>query len=96
MIHSHINHAVSHSQDLDSFHITNTIRYDIKKEKKTEPYLEFEARWALSIYEKNPEISVVAKVEFPIGKKLFHLVVNPGTWRGARPWTWNWYKLRET
>ena len=37
--------------------------------------------WALSIYEKNPEISVVAKVEFPIGKKLFHLVVNPGTSR---------------
>ena len=36
---------------------------------------------ALSIYEKDPEISVVAKVEFPIGKKLFHLVVNPGTWR---------------
>ena len=34
---------------------------------------------ALSIYEKNPKISVVAKVEFPIGKKLFHLVVNPGT-----------------
>ena len=31
---------------------------------------------ALSIYEKNPETSVVAKVEFPIGKKLFHLVVN--------------------
>ena len=27
---------------------------------------------ALYIYEKNPEISVVAKVEFPIGKKLFH------------------------
>ena len=50
----------------------------------------------LSIYEKTPEISVVAKVEFPIGKKLFHLVVNPGTWHGARPWTWNWYKLRET
>ena len=24
MIHSHINHVVSHSQDLDSFHITNT------------------------------------------------------------------------
>ena len=23
MIHSHINHVVSHSQDLDSFHITN-------------------------------------------------------------------------
>ena len=32
---------------------------------------------ALSIYEKNPEISVVAKVEFPIGKKLFHLVSTP-------------------
>ena len=45
---------------------------------------------ALSIHEKKPEISVVAKVEFPIGKKLFHLVVNPGTWRDARPWTWNW------
>ena len=28
--------------------------------------------WALSIYEKNSQISVVAKVEFPIGKKLFH------------------------
>ena len=55
-----------------------------------------ERNGALSIYEKNPEISVVAKVEFPIGKKLFHLVVNPGTWLGARPWTWNWYKLRET
>ena len=41
MIHSHINHVVSHSQDLDSFHITNTIRYDIKKEKKTESYLEY-------------------------------------------------------
>ena len=35
-------------------------------------------------------------MEFPIGKKLFHLVVNPGTWPGARPWTWNWYKLQET
>ena len=44
-------------------------------------------RRALSIKEKHPEISVGAKVEFPIGKKLFHLVVNPGTWRGARPWT---------
>ena len=30
---------------------------------------------------KKPEISVVAKVEFPIGNKLFHLVVNPGTRR---------------
>ena len=48
----------------------------------------------LSIREKHPEISVGAKVEFPIGKKLFHLVVNPGTW-GARLWTWTWYKLRE-
>ena len=39
---------------------------------------------------------MVAKVEFPIGKKLFHLVVNLGTWPGARPWTWNCYKLQET
>ena len=30
---------------------------------------------------KNPGISVEAKVEFPIGKKLFHLVVSPGTSR---------------
>ena len=30
---------------------------------------------------KEPEISVGAKVEFTIGKKLFHLVVNPGTSR---------------
>ena len=37
--------------------------------------------WALSIQEKNPEILVVAKVEFPTGKKLFHFVVNPSTWR---------------
>ena len=36
---------------------------------------------ALSIQEKKPEVSVVAKVEFPIGEKLFHLVVNPGTSR---------------
>ena len=28
--------------------------------------------------EKNPEISVGAKVDFPIGKKFFHLVVNSG------------------
>ena len=35
--------------------------------------------WALYIYEKIPEILVGAKVQFPIGKKLFHLVVNPGT-----------------
>ena len=34
-------------------------------------------RRALSIKEKHPEISVGAKVEFSIGKKLFHLVVNP-------------------
>ena len=27
---------------------------------------------------KNQEISVGAKVDSPIGKKLFHLVVNPG------------------
>ena len=33
--------------------------------------------------QKTPEISVGAKVEFPIGKKLFHLVVTPVR-RGAR------------
>ena len=57
---------------------------------------EREVKGRFPFTKKNPEISVVAKVEFPIGKKVFHLVVNPGTWRGARPWTWNWYKLRET
>ena len=31
--------------------------------------------------QKNPEISVGAKVEFQIGKKLFLLVLNPGTSR---------------
>ena len=66
-----------------------------RKESLTKQSIFVEYR-ALSIQEKKPEISVVAKVEFPIGKKLFHVVVNPGTWRGARPWTWNWYKLRET
>ena len=30
-------------------------------------------------FRKKAEISMGAKVEFPIGKKLFHLVVNPGT-----------------
>ena len=30
---------------------------------------------------KKPRNSVGAKVEFPIGKKLFHLVINPGTSR---------------
>ena len=33
---------------------------------------------------KNPEISAGAKVEFPSGKKLFHLVVSPGTSRCRR------------
>ena len=33
---------------------------------------------ALSVKKKNQEISVGAKVDSPIGKKLFHLVVNPG------------------
>ena len=45
---------------------------------------------------KNPEISVGAKVEFPIGKKLFHLVVNPGTSRCPTVDLRNWYQLRET
>ena len=30
-------------------------------------------------FRKKAEISVGTKVEFPIGKKLFHLVVNSGT-----------------
>ena len=50
---------------------------------------------AFHLGKKNAEISEVGKVEFPIGKKLFHLVVNPVR-GGARPWIWNWYKLRET
>ena len=37
-----------------------------------------------------------AKVEFPIGKKLFHLVVNPGTSLCPTVAAWNWYKLGET
>ena len=45
---------------------------------------------------KNPEISVGAKVEFPIGKKLFHFVVNPGTSLCPTVAAWNWYKLLET
>ena len=39
------------------------------------------SKGALSIKEKNPAISVVARGEFPIDKKLFHLVVNPGPCR---------------
>ena len=35
----------------------------------------------LTFTKKTPEILVGAKVEFPIGKKLFHLVINPSTWR---------------
>ena len=43
-------------------------------------------------------------MEFPIGKTFFHLVANPGTSQCSTdfpreiflPWTWNWYKLRET
>ena len=36
---------------------------------------------AFHLGKENLEISVGAKVEFPIGKKLFHLVVHPGTSR---------------
>ena len=32
-------------------------------------------------FRKKPRCSVGAKVEFPIGKKLFHLALNPGTSR---------------
>ena len=34
--------------------------------------------------EKKTEISVGAKVDFPIGKKFFHLVVNPSAVPVAR------------
>ena len=44
---------------------------------------------------KKAESSVGARVEFPIGKKLFHLVVNPGTSLRPTVAAWNWYKLRE-
>ena len=56
-------------------------------------------RSGLCLQRRQPimEISVGAKVELPIGKKLFYLVVfKTPVRRGARPWTWNWYKLRET
>ena len=33
---------------------------------------------AFHLEKKNPEISVGAKVDFPIGKKFFHFVVNSG------------------
>ena len=36
---------------------------------------------AFHLGRKKTEISVGAKEEFPIGKELFHLVVNPGTSR---------------
>ena len=58
--------------------LSETVDY-LSNSGKNEMFLLVTLR-ALSIYEKKPEISVVAKVEFPIGKKLFHLVVNPGTW----------------
>ena len=35
--------------------------------------------WALSIQVKNREISVGTNMDFPIGKKLLHLIVSPGT-----------------
>ena len=53
-------------------------------------------RGAFHLGKKNPEISVGAKVEFPTGKKLFHLVVNPGSSLCPTVAAWNWYKLLET
>ena len=50
---------------------------------------------AFHLGKKNPEISVGAKVEFPTGKKLLHLVVNPVTWRCPTVDLLR-YKLRET
>ena len=61
------------------------------------------ASWqgALSIYVKNPEISVGTKMDFPTGKKLF-----PERRRARYPMghqdgcrvgnNWNWYKVQET
>ena len=40
---------------------------------------DLETLGAFHLGKKTPEISVGADVEFPIGKKLFHLVINPGT-----------------
>ena len=34
---------------------------------------------AFHLDKKNPEISVGTTMDFPIGKKLFYLIVNPGT-----------------
>ena len=34
---------------------------------------------AFHLGKKNPEISVGTTMDFPIGKKLFYLIVNPGT-----------------
>ena len=50
---------------------------------------------AFHLGKKTPEISVGAKVEFPTGKKLLHLVVNPVTWRCPTVDLLR-YKLRET
>ena len=50
---------------------------------------------AFHLGKKTPEISVGAKVEFPTGKKLFHSVVNPVTWRCPTVDLLR-YKLRET
>ena len=34
---------------------------------------------AFHLDKNNPEISVGTTMDFPIGKKLFYLIVNPGT-----------------
>ena len=61
---------------------------------------------AFHLGKKNPEISVGTKMDYLIGKKLFHSIVNPRT--APSPllmWhqdgrqignNWNWYKVRET
>ena len=65
----------SHKQKLPVFRNPNSLYMADNTQSRNAKH------WALSIQEKNPEISVGAKVEFLIGKTLFHLVVNPGTSR---------------
>ena len=61
---------------------------------------------AFHLGQKNPEISVGTKMDYLIGKKLFHSIVNPRTapsplWMWHQDGrqignNWNWYKVRET
>ena len=57
-----------------------TVYFCIELEWNYQPLIVKEILGAFHLGKK-PEISVGAKVEFPFGKKLFHLVLNPGTSR---------------